>query len=148
MKSFQLLGLLMVLLLFDCKNKQIDNLSGSQVSVKPNQYITILGVAQDAGYPQIDCGKTCCNAFYDGHEEKKLVSCLGLVDLENNKKWIFDATTDITQQLKNLRAHHLDNGNIVDGIFFNPCSHGALHRVDAIGQRSHECKRYPCFCDA
>ena len=88
-----------------------------EIVIKPNQYITVLGIAQDAGFPQIDCKKECCQAFYNKTEAKKLVSCLGLVDKENNKKWLFDATPDITQQVENLKTNHLDNGHIIDGVF-------------------------------
>ncbi len=85
--------------------------------IKPNQYITILGVAQDAGFPHINCDNDCCNAFYDGTESKKLVSCLGLVDLKNKKKWLFDATPDMTQQIQDLKINYLDNGKVIDGVF-------------------------------
>lgn len=108
--SFQVL--IVAFFLFGCnseeKVKKIE---------KPNQYITVLGIAQDAGFPQIDCKKECCNAFYTNEEPKKLISCLGLVDLKNKKKWLFDATPDITQQLQHLKAQHLDNGNVIDGVF-------------------------------
>jgi pyrroloquinoline quinone biosynthesis protein B len=83
----------------------------------PNQYITVLGIAQDAGFPHIECDKVCCQSFYDGSESKKLVSCLGLVDLLNKKKWLFDATPDITQQVQDLKINHLNNGKVIDGVF-------------------------------
>ena len=75
-----------------------------------NQYITILGIAQDAGYPQINCEKECCKAYYDGKEKKKLISCIGLVDMDTKQKWFFDATPDINEQpqiLKDQYAHVL-----------------------------------------
>jgi pyrroloquinoline quinone biosynthesis protein B len=101
-----------VCLFLSCKTKTQEN----QIQ-KPNQYITILGIAQDAGFPHINCDNDCCNAFYDGLEPKKLVSCLGLVDLEDQKKWLFDATPDMTQQIQNLKTNHLDNGKVIDGVF-------------------------------
>ncbi|MGA1226974.1 MAG: MBL fold metallo-hydrolase [Tamlana sp.] len=76
-----------------------------------------MGVAQDAGFPQINCEKACCKSFYNGEEEKKLFSCLGLIDLDDEKKWIFDATPDITAQLENLKTNHLNNNVIVNGVF-------------------------------
>jgi len=108
--SFQLL--IVFFILFGCSSKEkIKKIE------KPNQYITVLGIAQDAGYPQIDCEKECCNVFYDKKESKKLISCLGLVDLIDQKKWLFDATPDIKEQLQNLKVNHLDNEKIVDGVF-------------------------------
>ena len=74
-------------------------------------------MAQDAGFPHINCDKDCCKAFYDGNESKKLIVSLGLVDLENNKKYIFDATPDFTQQIQILKSNHLDNGNVIDRVY-------------------------------
>ena len=34
------------------------------------QYITVLGIAQDAGYPHIGCQKECCANFYNGTSKK------------------------------------------------------------------------------
>jgi pyrroloquinoline quinone biosynthesis protein B len=81
------------------------------------QYITVLGIAQDAGYPQIDCDKMCCMAYHNGEESKKLTSCLGLVDLEARQKWLFDATPDIKEQIQILKDQHLDNQKVTDGVF-------------------------------
>lgn len=89
----------------------------TKTSEKPMQYITVLGIAQDAGYPQINCEKECCKAYYEGKEPKKLVSCLGVVDNNANKKYIFDATPDFTEQTQILKDNHLDNGSVIDGVF-------------------------------
>ena len=75
-------------------------------------YIQVLGIVQDAGYPHIGCEKDCCNVLSPG---EYFVSCLGLVDKTNNKRYLFDATPDIHNQL-NL-VEKFPNGNIVDGIF-------------------------------
>jgi len=42
---------------------------------------------------------------------------LGLVDLENQQKWLFDATPDMHTQLAALEQHHLKNEKIIDGVF-------------------------------
>ena len=103
-----------ILVFFNCNSN--DKLEVKN-ETKPNQYITILGISQDAGYPQIDCDKECCNAYYEGTEPKKLISCLGLVDLLSKQKWLFDATPDISLQVLDLKKNHLDNGKVIDGIF-------------------------------
>tara|TARA_R100001369_G_scaffold23549_3_gene43340 strand:+ start:20186 stop:21109 length:924 start_codon:yes stop_codon:yes gene_type:complete len=101
----------------NCNTKK-DSADARQTKTeKYKQYITVLGIAQDAGYPQIDCYKECCKAFYDGKESNKLVSCLGLVDTEEKQKWLFDATPNITLQIQILKDNHLDNGKVIDGVF-------------------------------
>jgi len=112
MRLIKLSFLIIFCICLSCQTKHSEN-----KIQKPSQYITVLGIAQDAGYPQIDCEKECCMLFYDGLEDKKLVSCLGLVDLNDKKKYIFDATPDFTEQTQLLKTNHLDNGNIIDGLF-------------------------------
>ncbi|WP_262910800.1 MBL fold metallo-hydrolase [Wocania arenilitoris] len=41
---------------------------------------------------------------------------MGLIDLRQNTKWLFDATPDITEQIKRL-SNHLDNIKVIDGVF-------------------------------
>ena len=119
MRTIQILCLMCFLALFSCNSTEETKANTKTVTgiKKPKQHITVLGIAQDAGYPHINCENDCCKSFYDGEEPKKLVSCLGLVDLEDEKKYIFDATPDFTQQTQILKTNHLDNGNIIDGVF-------------------------------
>ena len=77
-----------------------------------SDYIQVLGIAQDAGYPHIGCEKDCCKAVSPGDY---FVSCLGLVDKTNNKRYLFDATPDIHNQLNLLEK--FSDANLVDGIF-------------------------------
>ena len=84
--------------------------SYSQIS-EPD-YIQVLGIVQDAGYPHIGCEKDCCKVVSPGDY---FVSCLGLVDKTNNKRYLFDATPDIHNQINLLEKFPL--GNIIDGIF-------------------------------
>ena len=77
-----------------------------------SDYIQVLGIVQDAGYPHIGCEKDCCKAVSPGDY---FVSCLGLVDKTNNKRYLFDATPDIHNQLNLLEKFSDDN--LVDGIF-------------------------------
>jgi len=113
-RNIQLISLIILISLLSCNSE----IKKEKVSTENNkQYLTVLGIAQDAGYPQINCDKECCKLFYNQKETKKLVSCLGLLDLETNKKWLFDATPDIGEQVYNLKKNHLDNGNVIDGVF-------------------------------
>ena len=75
-------------------------------------YIQVLGTVQDAGYPHIGCEKDCCKEVKPGDY---FVSCLGLVDKTNNKRYLFDATPDIHNQINLLEKFPV--GNIIDGIF-------------------------------
>ena len=100
MKSFSLSFSLIFLVFF----------SYSQPS--ESDYIQVLGIVQDAGYPHIGCEKDCCEQVSPGDY---FVSCLGLVDKTNNKRYLFDATPDIHNQINLLEK--FTDANLIDGIF-------------------------------
>lgn len=66
-------------------------------------FAVVLGIAQDAGYPQAGCSKSCCKAYYNGQSPQKMVSCLALVDPDRQQYWLLDATPDIGAQLQLLQ---------------------------------------------
>ena len=45
-------GLIVVVMLFSCQQPMKEN--------KESPYIVVLGIAQDAGFPQAGCNKECC----------------------------------------------------------------------------------------
>src|SRR5262245_53338929 len=83
-------------------------------AVDNHPFIVILGIAQDAGYPQIGCDKDCCKKYWDKKINRQKVSCLALFDPATDQKWIFDATPDVTEQLH--EANKIQKGNL-SGIF-------------------------------
>ncbi|MEK0337944.1 MAG: hypothetical protein QQN41_10975, partial [Nitrosopumilus sp.] len=67
-----------------------------------NPYLYILGVAQDAGYPQAGCYEAhCMPGWYDVRLRRGTVS-LGLIDPETNQKYMFEATPNFPAQLFDL----------------------------------------------
>ncbi len=76
-------------------------------------YLMVLGVAQDAGYPQAGCNKACCKPFWAGQAKERYTSCLGIIDEDSGQAWMFDATPDFKFQMQEL----LRNGQKLSGIF-------------------------------
>ncbi len=74
----------------------------SQKDLKP--FFVVLGIAQDAGYPQAGCKKDCCRPAWEQPERRRMVSCIAVVDPEAGKAWSFDATPDFPTQL-----HRVEN---------------------------------------
>ena len=140
MKRLQILYLILILTAFNC-NSYPENRAQEQY----NQYITILGIAQDAGYPQIDCSKDCCKPYYKSKEKKKLVSCLGLVDFEAKQKWLFDATPDISEQTQILKDKHLDNGKLIDGVFLTHAHIGHYTGLMHLGREALGASQIPVY---
>lgn len=115
MKS-NLIFLIVSLLIISCKNEKDIPKEKVKSSVKPDQYVSILGIAQDGGFPHINNTQE----FIEVKKEavtKELVVSLGLVDQENNKKFLFEATPDMPEQLAILDSEHLKNKTIINGVF-------------------------------
>jgi pyrroloquinoline quinone biosynthesis protein B len=85
--------------------------SASQLpaSQLPDRFVLVLGVAQDAGYPQAGCDRGCCRPLWSGgdrtapdpdRKDAKRVSSLAIVDRASRKFWLIDATPDFREQLR------------------------------------------------
>lgn len=87
------------------------------------QYLVVLGIAQDAGYPQAGCTKNCCKNVWQTPVDKKLAVSLGVVDKTAHKKWMIEATPDFREQLKLLDHYQQSASMLPQGIFL---THGHI----------------------
>jgi pyrroloquinoline quinone biosynthesis protein B len=141
MRVFRIYSLVfLTVILWSCDNEIKEN-----ETHELRQYITVLGIAQDAGYPQINCEKECCKAYNEGKVKKKLISCLGLIDKDAKKKYVFDATPDFTQQTQILKSEHLDNGQVVDGVFLTHAHIGHYTGLMYLGREAMGASKIPVY---
>jgi len=112
---------------------------------KANQYITILGTAQDGGFPHIGCQKKCCDDFYEGVSPKQKVVSLGLIDREAQQKFLFEATPDISTQLADLEKNHLKTNTIIDGVFITHAHMGHYTGLLYFGKEALGKKDIPVY---
>ena len=110
-----------------------------------NQYITILGTAQDGGFPHIGCQKKCCDDFYKGISPKQKVVSLGLIDKEAQQKFLFEATPDISTQLADLEKNHLKTRTIIDGVFITHAHMGHYAGLLYFGKEALGKKNIPVY---
>lgn len=135
------ISLLICFIIFiSCKNDTENN-----DAIKGSQYITILGIAQDGGYPHIGCQKQCCKDYYKGINKRKNVVCLGLVDNETKQKWIFEATPDMHTQLATLENNHLKTNKIIDGVFLTHAHIGHYTGLMYFGREAYGKKNIPVY---
>jgi len=66
-------------------------------------FVMVLGIAQDAGYPQMNCKKDCCKQAWENPDLQRTTSCLAIVDPISKEQWIIDATPNIKEQLQLLK---------------------------------------------
>ncbi len=87
-------------------------------------FLVVLGIAQDAGYPQAGCRKSCCEGLWTAASSRQMVSSLALIDPVSEKFWFFDATPDFPDQLYLAQQYTVwDNKALPEGIFL---THGHM----------------------
>jgi pyrroloquinoline quinone biosynthesis protein B len=103
----------------------------------PNSpYFVILGVAQDAGYPQTGCNKECCTKVWKNPSLKRFATSLALIDPASKKWWLFEATPDIKEQLQLFQSLTDSVYNFLpDGIFL---THGHIGHYTGLMQFGRE----------
>ena len=109
-----------------------------------NPYIVVLGVAQDAGYPQAGCNKDCCKDAWENPAKRKNVSCLALVDPISKEQWIFDATPDVKFQLQLLGKK--SGINPLSGVFLTHAHMGHYTGLMHFGREVMGCNNLPVYC--
>lgn len=139
MKSLIFVSILFLLLACSEPTQKIS--PPTDLMEQPN--ITVLGVAQDAGYPQADCKKDCCKDVWNGSTPRKMVSCIALVDPPNNKAWIFDATPDFKDQLHFLEKSY--PGIELAGIFLTHAHIGHYTGLMHLGREAMGAKDVPVY---
>ena len=100
--------LISVVFLFSCNSQKeeapISEKNSVEEEIPQTPYVMVLGVAQDAGYPQMNCKKECCAAAWNNSALQKTTSCLSIIDPTTNEQWIIDATPNIKKQLQLLKS--------------------------------------------
>ncbi|MFT4664920.1 MAG: pyrroloquinoline quinone biosynthesis protein B [Patescibacteria group bacterium] len=129
--------LVLLLLLSSCKADE----KNPQTPRPDSPYLIVLGTAQDAGYPQADCKKKCCEAVWSGAQKRKKVSCIGLVDPQNNQHWIFDASPDFKDQLNTIQQHTFG----LAGVFLTHAHIGHYTGLIHLGREAMGAKNVPVY---
>lgn len=136
---------ILLMLIAGCKSKEINTGARKKIEL-PNKFLVVLGIVQDAGYPQIGCEKECCKAFWEGKENKKNITCLALVNRLTNQYWLFEATPDITTELHNLQPYLSKTPDYSpDGIFITHAHIGHYAGLMEFGREAMGAKEIPVY---
>jgi len=114
-------SLLLFLVCFFSCNQSTEESSSTfdETSIKVSATsLIILGNVQDGGSPHIGCKKDCCKQLFENPDNTRRVVSLGLIDAESKNKYLFEATPDMTEQMKMLKnSCSFDTPETPDGIF-------------------------------
>ena len=106
-------------------------------------YVMVLGVAQDAGYPQMNCKKECCKQAWENPELKRTTSCLAIVDPISKEQWIIDATPNIKEQLQLLKNE--TGTEKIDGVLLTHAHMGHYTGLMHFGREVMGTNKIPVF---
>ena len=141
---------LIIVLVYSCGDKQPskETYKGevNQVLNHKGTSLIILGTIQDAGSPHIGCKKECCKNLFDNPDKDRQVVALGLIDNKHSKKYLFEATPDISRQMKSLKRNDIQNTNeMVDGIFLTHAHMGHYTGLMYLGKEATDAKSVNVF---
>jgi pyrroloquinoline quinone biosynthesis protein B len=100
----------------------------------------VLGIAQDAGIPHLNCHQGLCAQVRAGKRRAEKVTSLGLVDRVSGRAYLFEATPDFVAQV-----HELTGGRPPDGIFLTHAHIGHYTGLMYLGRESIGARAVPVF---
>ncbi len=110
-----------------------------------NPYLYVLGVAQDAGYPQTACYQKHCLPGWENPQLRRGATSLGLVDPVGNKKYLFEATPNLPEQLYQLEKQAPSTRYKLDGVFLTHAHIGHYTGLMFLGHEAAGAKHVPVY---
>jgi pyrroloquinoline quinone biosynthesis protein B len=109
--------------------------------------ILILGTAQDGGSPHISCTKQCCRNLFESPDSKRKVVSLALFDRSSGKKYLFEATPEMPDQLDFLAKYEPEIADFLPaGIFLTHAHIGHYTGLMYLGREAMGAKAVPVYC--
>lgn len=112
-------------------------------NIPAEPYMLVLGVAQDAGYPQINCKKDCCKNAWENSKLKKMVSCIAIIDPIHQQQWIIDATPDIKDQIQLIK--NITGTEKINGVLLTHAHIGHYTGLMHFGREAMGANKIPVF---
>lgn len=146
MRQFQntLLLLLIAAVFVGCQQKAAPS-EGEETKSSPQ--LIVLGNAQDAGFPQVDCRKNCCSNAWNDPSLRRMVVSLGLHDPQSGSRWLFEATPDFKEQLHQFdqEAPKAENADVLQGIFLTHAHMGHYTGLMHLGREAMGAPGIPVY---
>lgn len=134
---------LLLFFLFSCSREE--TIVAPIQSASEGVSIIVLGNVQDAGSPHIGCKKDCCRDLFETPDGSRMVTCLGLVDATANKKFLLEASPDISRQLKKLKEYAQAEEEMPDGIFLTHAHIGHYTGLMYLGKEATNADQVPVY---
>jgi len=132
--------IIVAMLLCSCRQKEQELSAFKPTPVKETSLV-ILGTLQDGGSPHIGCTKECCKDLFQNPDQSRKVVSLGLIDPQNKTSYLFEATPDISIQMKILKQFGANEvKETPDGIFVTHAHIGHYSGLMYLGKEAMNTK--------
>lgn len=123
----------------------ISGLSIFGAQAKNGSYLYVLGVGQDAGYPQAGCFQPHCMPGWEDKAKGHGATSLALVVPNSGKKYIFEATPNFPQQFYQLELQAPSSRFTLGGIFVTHAHIGHYAGLMFLGREAMGASSVPVF---
>jgi pyrroloquinoline quinone biosynthesis protein B len=114
-------------------------------SADETTYIQVLGITQDAGYPQANCYQPHCNRAWEDKSLRRTASSIAVVDDMTKTKYLFDATPDMRDQLYRLHRIAPDTVYSLNGVFLTHAHVGHYTGLMHFGHEASATRNLPVY---
>ena len=108
-------------------------------------FIYILGVAQDAGYPQAGCFLSHCLPGWENPNLRRGATSLALINPEARSTYLFEATPNLPEQLYYLERIASSEDYSLDGVFITHAHMGHYTGLMFFGFESMNANNIPVY---
>lgn len=136
------MGIWIIICFLGCNAERKSPAKNSQTAYEV--YVQVLGIAQDAGYPQVNCKKSCCADLLANNETGAYVSSIGLGKSSSKDYYIFDASPDFKYQLANMQKS-MNTAELPSGIFLTHAHMGHYTGLMHLGREAMGAQSIPVF---
>ena len=120
--------------------------SGQRTVSVTTPKVIVLGTAQDGGFPQAGCTKSCCRKALKDSRKQQLVSSIAIADPESRRWWLFDATPDLPRQLELFaQVTGRNYPTLPDGIFITHAHMGHFSGLLQLGREVMNTSNVPVY---
>lgn len=105
--------------------------------------IKFLGIAQDAGIPQIACNCKVCSAINSGKQKPETPVALGLINNNTGKKFLVEASPELPNQYQNLLD--VEKKEKLSGILVTHAHIGHYAGLMFLGREALNTKEMPVY---
>ena len=108
-------------------------------------YLYVLGVAQDAGYPQAGCYQVHCMPGWEDSSLRRGATSIALIDPTAKTKYLFEATPNLPEQLYALEKEAPSGQYTFDGVFLTHAHMGHYAGLMFLGHEAMGGKNIPVY---